>query len=99
MMELFLSPAALSDLQSISSHTLQVWGEEQEIRYLEAVWQALGKIRDQPESGKLRTDLFDGCRSVRSGKHVIFFITTSTTVEVVRVLHAAMDFPSHLSPE
>ena len=98
-MNLVVSPAAFSDLQSISSHTRQVWGEEQEIRHLEAIWQMLEKIRAQPESCKLRQDLLDGCRSARSGKHVIFFITTAATVEVIRILHSAMDFPTHLSPE
>ncbi|MBX3743603.1 MAG: type II toxin-antitoxin system RelE/ParE family toxin [Akkermansiaceae bacterium] len=98
-MNLVLSPAALSDLQGISDHTFQAWGEEQETRYLEAIWEALEKIRIHPEAFRLRTDLPGGCRSIRSGRHVIFFAITGTNVEVIRILHGAMDFPSHLSTE
>ncbi|RYD25174.1 MAG: type II toxin-antitoxin system RelE/ParE family toxin [Verrucomicrobiaceae bacterium] len=98
-MNLVLSPAAISDLQAISQHTLQTWGEEQETRYLDAIWQTLEKVRTHPEAFRSRTDLHHGCRSVRSGRHVIFYITTGTSVEVIRILHAAMDFSSHLTPD
>lgn len=98
-MNLVLSPAAISDLRSISRYTLQAWGEEQVVRYLEAIWEALEKVRANPEGFRLRLDLPEGCRSTRSGRHVIFFAITGTNVEVIRILHAAMDFPSHLSPE
>lgn len=99
MMDLAFSPAALSDLQSISRHTLDVWGPEQEIRYLDAIWNRLEEIRANPETCRLRPDLLEGCRSARCGRHVIFFTVSNATVEVIRILHGAMDFPSHLPME
>lgn len=98
-MNLTLSPAALGDLRSISDYTLQTWGEDQETRYLEGIWQKLEEIRACPEACKLRHDLPGGCRSARCGKHVVFFSINGNTVEVIRILHAAMDFHTHLLPE
>ncbi len=33
----------------------------------------------------------------RSGSHVIFYLVSGTTLDVVRVLHANMDFSAHLA--
>jgi toxin ParE1/3/4 len=95
-MNLVLSPAALSDLQSISDYTLQTWGEEQETAYLDQLWEALEKISLRPEACKSRDELLPGCRSERCGKHVIFFRADGDAIGVIRILHAAMDFPNHL---
>ncbi len=98
-MNLALSPAAGLDLQSISDYTLRIWGEGQETRYLDGIWRKLEEIRACPEDFKLRPDLTEDCRSARCGRHVIFFSVNGDTVEVIRILHAAMDFQSHLLPE
>lgn len=98
-MKLALSPAALCDLQSISDYTARTWGQEQEARYLEGVWEKLEEIRSRPDIYKFRADLPGDCFSARFGKHVLFFAVVGNTVEVIRILHASMDFYTHLSPE
>jgi len=98
-MKLILSPSAICDLQSISEYTLQKWGPEQEGIYLSGLWEKLAAIQASPESFKLREDLVKGCRSARHEKHVIFFAIQGQTLQVIRILHGAMDFGSHLSGE
>lgn len=98
-MNLFLSPAASSDLGSIASYTLDMWGEDQEDRYLSGLWKKFEDIQRQPEIHRLRNDVISGCRSARYGKHVIFFRWESETITVLRVLHEAMDFRSHLQDD
>lgn len=94
-MKLVFSPAAIRDIQSISDYTFQAWGPEQESLYLRGLWKKLDQIRSQPEIHRLRNDLLTTCRSARHEKHVIFFSVDGDSIQVIRVLHGAMDFDSH----
>lgn len=96
-MKLTFTHAALDDLRSIRGYTLETWGAEQENRYLNRIWAKFNSIRLDPSPYRLRPDLFPGCRIAAEGKHVILFRAGSDLLEVVRVLHAAMDFKSHLA--
>ena len=98
-MKLVLSPAAIRDLQSIVDYTFHTWGAEQEDLYLKILWRKLEEIRVRPEIHRLRDDLAIKCRSARHGKHVIFFTEVEDSVQVIRILHSAMDLDIHLMPE
>jgi toxin ParE1/3/4 len=98
-MKLIFSPSAIRDLQGISDYTLQTWGADQEDRYLKDLWGKLAAIQASPESYRLREDLAKGCRSARHEKHVIFFSITGQTLQIIRILHGAMDFNSRLADE
>lgn len=98
-MKLALTEAALADLRSISAYTLETWGEEQEARYINQMWRRMDSIRTMLNMGRLREDLFPGCRLVAEGRHVILFRQKQKSVEIIRILHFAMDFRRHLSPE
>lgn len=98
-MTLEFTNAAVSDLQSIRSYTLETWGAEQEQRYLDALWQKFEEILADPTRWRSRGDLFPGCRIAAQGKHVILFRMEGTVLQIVRILHSAMDFPRHLPGE
>ncbi len=53
-MTLDFTKAAISDLQSIRSYTLERWGAEQEQHYLDALWQKLEEILADPQRWRLR---------------------------------------------
>jgi toxin ParE1/3/4 len=95
-MNLVLAPRAAEDLQAISAYTLETWGPEQEERYLQGLWTRLAEIREHPESFRMRTEFAAGCRSARVGSHVIFFRIREQALEVMRILHVAMDYSRHL---
>ena len=98
-MKFILSPAAILDLQSISLYTLETWGAKQEELYLKSLWQKFMEIQSAPETHRLRVDLAKGCYSARFEKHVIFFAIRGQTLEIIRILHGAMDFRNHLESE
>ena len=98
-MKFTLSPAAIRDLQSISDYTLKNWGAEQEEIYLKGLWGKLTAIQSDPGSYRPREDLVKGCRSASHEKHVIFFAVQGQTLQIIRILHGAMDFGSHLASE
>jgi toxin ParE1/3/4 len=97
-MKLVLTRAALEDLRSIRAYTLAQWGEAQETRYLDRLWTRFESLRAAPERHRLREDLFPGCRIAAEGRHVILFRANHAALEIVRVLHAAMDYRRHLPP-
>jgi toxin ParE1/3/4 len=98
-MKLQLTQAALDDLRSIRAYTLDTWGAEQEQRYLDRIWARFESLGLNPMRHRLRSDLFSGCRLATEGKHVILFRCDDGQLEVVRVLHAAMDFKRHRPPD
>jgi toxin ParE1/3/4 len=97
-MKLVLTEAALEDLRSIRTYTLETWGPEQEQRYLRQMWLRLETIGSEPDRYRLREDLFPGCRLASEGRHVILFRAMPNVLEIVRVLHSSMDYKRHLPP-
>ena len=95
-MKLVFSPAAIQDLQSIADYTSRTWGAEQETLYLKGLWAKLDLMLDRPENHRPRHDLAIDCYSERSGKHVVFFSILGETLQVIRILHGAMDFAVHI---
>ena len=94
-----LTLAALDDLRSIRAYTLEMWGKDQEVNYLNRIWERFELLRVDPARYRPRPDLFPGCRIATEGKHVILFRAGEDSLEIVRVLHAAMDFKRHVALE
>ncbi len=95
-MKLALTPAALADLQSIRAYTLERWGAAQEEAYLERMWEKFEALLADSAPYRFRPDLFPGCQIAAEGKHLILFRVDKSTLQIVRVLHGAMDFKRHL---
>lgn len=89
-----LSEPAKNDLLGIFLYTLETWGEDQVPVYLELIETALQRITENPmtHGSKTREDAVPGCRTFRSGKHIIVYRINSGIVEIARILHESMDF-------
>jgi len=96
-MTLDFTQAAVADLQSIRNYTLETWGPDQERIYLDSMWNRFEEILADPEKWRRREDLFPGCQIAAQGKHVILFRIEGKVIQVVRILHSAMDFKRHVS--
>ena len=96
-MKLELTRAALDDIRSIRAYTQERWGPDQEQRYLDQIWNKFETIIADPSKFRFRRDLFPGCQIAAEGKHVILFRLHKATLQVVRVLHGAMDFKRRTS--
>jgi toxin ParE1/3/4 len=87
-----LTSRAEQDIESIILHTERTWGEEQSIAYASAIARALDLLRDHPQFGRQREDLFSSCRSVQVEPHVIYYHQPQAAeVEVLRILHTRQD--------
>jgi toxin ParE1/3/4 len=87
-----LTDRAEQDVENIVLHSERTWGEEQSITYAAAIARALVLLRDHPQVGRQRDDLFPGCRGVQVEQHVIYYHQPRTTeIEVLRILHVRQD--------
>ena len=96
-MTLDFTKAAIADLQSVRDYTFETWGQEQERIYLDSMWNRFEEILANPERWRRRDDLFPGCQIAAQGKHVILLRIEGKVIQVVRILHSAMDFKRHVS--
>ena len=95
-MTLDFTAAAVSDLRSIRTYTIENWGADQEQVYLESLWTKFGEILDAPGKWRKRNDLFPGCQIAAQGRHVILFRVQGGVLQIVRILHSSMDLPRHV---
>ncbi|MBC7368552.1 MAG: type II toxin-antitoxin system RelE/ParE family toxin [Undibacterium sp.] len=95
-MKLELTPAALADLRSVRAYTLERWGPTQETAYLDRMWEKFETLLADSTRYRFRPDLFPGCQVASEGKHVILSRVDKSTLQVVRILHGAMDFKRHV---
>jgi len=95
-MRLELSRRAQSDLDDIRDYSVEHFGFERAIRYLDAIEAGFRRIVDHPKIGESRLDLADTVRSLPSGEHRVYYWVGSDTILILRVLHKAMDAVRHL---
>lgn len=97
-MRIRLSHLATSDLQDISDYTAEVWGEQQELGYLNTISSKLAEIASGKGPWRSRNDLFEGCQAASVGRYLIIFMIEGELVLVSRILHQSMDYPRHIFP-
>jgi toxin ParE1/3/4 len=95
-MTIQLSPKAQADLDDIWTYTEQKWNAAQAENYVRQIAKAFDVIATEPRRGRDSGDIRPGYRKYLVGSHVIFFRVTASYVDVVRILHAHMDFDRHL---
>jgi toxin ParE1/3/4 len=103
MARLIRSPLAKQDIKEVLTYTKEHWGNAQARQYGQLVENAHTVIAHNPQCGK-PSDLVPNIFSYpirRPGKparHLLFYrITPTGTVEILRLLHEAMDFDQHLA--
>ena len=105
-----LTAAAESDFEEILRWTVSRFGERQARIYAATISAALNDLAADPKivGAKQRDDILKGlftlhvARKRRKGRHFIMFrlqhAPDCDVIEVLRLLHDAMDLPRHLPP-
>jgi toxin ParE1/3/4 len=91
-----LSPRAEADLGEIWDFTVKTWGEQQAEDYIRLLVGAIEAVADNPRRGRPCDEVRKGYHKYLAGSHVIIFRKIKSGIDVVRVLHAHMDFEQHL---
>lgn len=90
MTELEVSTAATADLDEIFRFSLERFGEERALRYLDEIEATILRLRRYPDSGTIYTGLTMPVRFATSGSHRVFYTRRADHLLVIRVLHQAM---------
>jgi toxin ParE1/3/4 len=100
-----LGAAAELDFANILKWTAENFGPRQARTYRDTLVQAIRELAKGPDivGSKAREEIMPGLRTLhvarhgRRGRHFLMYrVATKTTIEIVRILHDAMDFQRHL---
>ncbi|RVG11354.1 type II toxin-antitoxin system RelE/ParE family toxin [Sinorhizobium meliloti] len=92
-----LTLQAEADFDLIGAYTLEMWGEDQAIRYLTKLDETFAALARSSVLGKDRSDLRRDLLCCPCNRHVIFFRRDERgDVETLRILHERMDFERFL---
>ena len=87
-----ITTEARDDLKDIGRFSQQTWGRMQRIKYLAQLESRFRDLARERVKGRLRDDLPGAPMSFHVGRHVIFYRHRNDGIEILRVLHDAMDF-------
>ena len=94
--QLVTTTEAANDLVEIWVYSYEQWGRAQADSYLSQLEQTIKRLVDDPLLGTSRDQIRRGYRSIRIGRHVVFYTVSDTELRIQRVLHARMDVDRHL---
>ncbi len=95
MKKISITPKARADLRDISRYTDKKWGRQQRLDYIKQLRDRFFYLADRPQMEKKRDEIIGTPYSYHEGRHVIFYRISTEGIEILRVLHDAMDFPRH----
>lgn len=96
MLELVIRPKAQADLRGIWRYSFEQWGNAQADRYLRDLEREIRSLLEFPELGVSYEGVRAGYRGLHVHRHLVFYRIVLGRLEVVRVLHEAMQLESHL---
>lgn len=91
-----ISTVAQQDLENIYHYSISEWGVHQAGLYLSNIQAKLVALSHNPQIGRERPDLLINTRVVLVGHHIIFYLITEQTLQILRVLHERQDPIQHL---
>ena len=94
--EVGLSNAAKTDLADIWEFTFHRWGLARADQYNDEILTRLESLSTNARKGRECPDLHPGARRLTCGRHIAFYVIRDTHIEVLRILHQAMDLSAHL---
>lgn len=97
-MKVNISEVALYDIENIWVYSLENWSKEQADRYYNLIFEEIDYITKNSEYGRDFSHIRKGYRYSKVKSHLIFYrISKENIIEIVRVLHARMDFDNILA--
>ena len=93
-MRVTLSPLAERDLEAIGDYIAED-NPSRALSFIAELRTQCATIAKAPQACRTRPELGEGLRSCAHGNYVIFFTSTKARLNIVRILHGAMDIPAH----
>jgi toxin ParE1/3/4 len=97
-LKLWMSRAAIKDLEDIWVYTQKNWSERQADRYYRLIMEEINHICADPSSGRSYEFVRAGYRASKVKSHLIFYRCNDSVLEVIRILHERMDSNQQFTP-
>ena len=97
MAEYRVSKAAQKDIREIGLYTQREWGAAQRRTYLSGMERQFENIAQSPFLAAERKEFTPPVRILPYERHLIVYLIEDDGIFIVRILHASMDIPAHLS--
>ena len=91
-----IGPRARAEARDIWHYTAEQHGPDAADAYLRDLDQAMQLVREFPDMGSDCSDVRKGYRRIRSGSHLIYYISRGTEIYVMRILHERQDAKENL---
>ena len=91
-MRVVVSPRAENDLESIGDYIAED-NPSRALSFITELRAQCAQIARAPQAYRAHPELGAGIRSCAHGNYVIFFVPTKTRLDIVRILHGAMNIP------
>ncbi|MCK4841616.1 MAG: type II toxin-antitoxin system RelE/ParE family toxin [Methylococcales bacterium] len=86
-----ITPRAQEDLKQIGRYTFSQWGEKQRNNDLRNLDKRFFWLAENPQLGKQRPDIKQGYYCYQQGSHLIFYLISKTSIDIIGIPHKAMD--------
>jgi toxin ParE1/3/4 len=83
-------------MRGIAHYTRKRWGGEQAAAYAANLRDQIKSLREFPLRFPEFGGKHDGLRQMHCSHHMVFYLLTDHAIEIIRVLHEAMDFSERL---
>lgn len=88
-----LSRNAASDIEDISTYTIEQHGLAAARKHLGGLHACFELVAEYPMLGRRADRIAPGVRRHEFQAHVVFYVQREASVQIARVLHARMDAP------
>lgn len=86
---------AEGDLAAIVDYTLENWGVDLAVKYIDRLEGLAKTLAEAPDLGKSREDLHEGLIVFPYERHLLFYRKERHGITIVRILHGSMDKLHH----
>jgi toxin ParE1/3/4 len=89
--QLIWSPQAEQDLLDIWQFGAVEWSPAVADKHHRILWRACQRLTENSQLGRSRQELMNGLHSIVVTPHVVFYRSSSSDIEIIRVLHQSED--------
>ena len=96
MYKILILPEAYRDIEEIFDYTLENWSYNQAVKYVALIDDCINDIAQEKLIGKNYIHSSCDYKTIKTGRHIIFYSFQDKSCIVVRILHEKMDFDNNL---
>jgi plasmid stabilization system protein ParE len=92
-----LTKRAVHDIQDIELYSIEKWGKDTAVEYLQSIENALNLLRENPTLLRLNPETSESLPFYRVREHFLVCASFESSIFVLTIKHGAMDLPNRLA--